>query len=197
MASATETTPLVGSSSNVSSAASPNFYFLHNSNSLRDKEIEPTTEEDEAIPSRPVTQTVTASLGMSAPVNGNVLAPAPAATMVKKRSAPIKVEPKVFFSNERTFIAWMHTSVLLASASIAILAFAKANLWSQLYGVLLLPVAITFIVYATMQYTRRSFMIRHKHPGPYEDVAGPVVLGVMLMLSIIAQFGIKLYEMEV
>ncbi len=35
-------------------------------------------------------------------------------------------------------------------------------------------------------------MIRHKLPGPYEDTVGPVVLSVMLMISITAQFAIKL-----
>lgn len=115
-------------------------------------------------------------------------------TLVKERKAPIKVEPKVFFANERTFLAWLHTSILLAGASIAIVAFADANPWSQLYGVILLPVAIAFIVYAMYQYTRRANMIRRKEPGPYEDTVGPTVLGIMLMLSIVAQFAIKLYS---
>lgn len=88
-------------------------------------------------------------------------------------------------------------SVILAGASIAILAFAEDstddNTFGQLYGLILLPVAISFIVYAIYQYSRRSAMIRHRHPGPYEDTTGPVVLGIMLMLSIVAQFVLKLY----
>lgn len=117
-------------------------------------------------------------------------------TLVKLRKAPVKIEPKVFFANERTFLAWMHLSVVLAGASIAILAFAEeTNPLSQVYGVALLPVAISFIVYSMYQYQRRARMIRHRHPGPYEDTTGPVVLGVMLMISIVAQFALKLYSM--
>ena len=99
-------------------------------------------------------------------------------TLVKQRKAPIKIEPKVFFANERTFLAWMHLSVMLAGASIAILAFAEDtdNPLSQLYGVILLPVAIAFIVYSMYQYARRAAMIRTRHPGPYEDTVGPAVL---------------------
>mmetsp|Transcript_3665 Transcript_3665/g.4950 ORF Transcript_3665/g.4950 Transcript_3665/m.4950 type:complete len:239 (-) Transcript_3665:302-1018(-) len=115
-------------------------------------------------------------------------------TVTGPRKAPIKVEPKVFFSNERTFLAWLHVSVILAGASVAIAAFADANPWSQLYGVLLLPVAIAFICYAMYQYARRANMIRRKDPGPYEDLFGPTCLGIILMISIIAQFSIKLYE---
>ena len=147
--------------------------------------------------------------------------------MIKPRKAPIKVEPKVFFANERTFLAWMHVSIILAGASIAILAFsdhADQNT-AQIYGLITLPVAVIFIVYAMYQCkfdyfvqpnlafdipcllvtnktlpiphfydkdTRRAFMIRNKHPGPYEDTVGPAVLGIVLMLSITAQFAIKL-----
>lgn len=117
-------------------------------------------------------------------------------TLVKERKAPIKIEPKVFFANERTFLAWLHTSILLAGASIAIVAFADANPWSQLYGVILLPIAIAFIIYAMYQYTKRAAMIRRREPGPYEDIIGPTVLGIMLMLSIVAQFSIKLYSLQ-
>ena len=119
-------------------------------------------------------------------------------TLLKQRKAPIKVEPKVFFANERTFLAWMHLSVTLAGASIAILAFAEdQNPYSQLYGVLLLPVAIAFIIYSMYQYSRRATMIRHRNPGPYEDTVGPAVLGIMLMVSIVAQFALKLYSLAV
>ena len=116
----------------------------------------------------------------------------------KLRKAPIKIEPKVFFSNERTFIAWMHVSIILAGGSIAILAFAEDshNPISQLYGIILLPVAISFIVYSMYQFQRRAKMIRTRHPGPYEDTVGPAVLGIMLMLSITAQFALKLYSMH-
>lgn len=148
--------------------------------------------------------------------------------MVKPRKAPIKVEPKVFFANERTFLAWMHISIILAGASIAILAFTgeSTNLGKQIYGLIMLPVAIAFMVYAMYQCkkfpfevcrcpsysccqttyliypipfrhrhltdTRRAYMIRNKLPGPYDDTVGPTVLGIMLMVSISAQFAIKL-----
>ncbi|CAB9513047.1 Vacuolar transporter chaperone 1 [Seminavis robusta] len=120
-----------------------------------------------------------------------------ASNMIKPRKAPVKVEPKVFFANERTFLAWMHLSVMLAGASIAILAFAEdQNPFSQIYGVILLPVAVAFIVHAMYQYARRAYMIRNRLPGPYDDTTAPTVLGMMLMLSILAQFSLKLYSMK-
>ena len=70
------------------------------------------------------------------------------------RSAPVKIDPKVFFANERTFLAWMHVAVILAGASVAITAFtdsAKHSGPNQLYGVILLPVSVSFILYAMVQ----------------------------------------------
>lgn len=76
----------------------------------------------------------------------------------KTNKAAIKVEPKVFFASERTFLAWLHTSVLLAGASIAITSFSEGDLLNQLYGIVLLPVSITFLCYA-MHQCKRLFVV--------------------------------------
>ena len=72
-------------------------------------------------------------------------------TLVRERRVPVKIEPKVFFANERTFLAWMHASILLAGASVAIVAVADSNPMSQIYGLILLPVSIAFIGYSMYQ----------------------------------------------
>mmetsp|Transcript_18485 Transcript_18485/g.26063 ORF Transcript_18485/g.26063 Transcript_18485/m.26063 type:complete len:193 (-) Transcript_18485:82-660(-) len=115
--------------------------------------------------------------------------------MPKVRKVPVKVEPKVFFSNERTFIAWMNMAVTLSTIATAILAFANHNPWSQVYGLILLPVSISFIFYALYKYLDRSRKIRIRSPGPYEDVNGPIILASMLMIAIITNCLIKFYDM--
>lgn len=118
-------------------------------------------------------------------------------TLLKLRKVPVKVEPKVIFANERTLLAWMHLSVILAGAGIAILAFAEdRNHFSRWYGVVMIPVAVAFVAYAMYQYNRRAYMLRHRLPGPYQDTRGPTVLGIMLMLSILSQFALRLYDMS-
>lgn len=100
------------------------------------------------------------------------------AMIMKTRSVPVKVDPKVFFANERTFLAWvgvrdyarlscssnsssartfqLHVSIILAGASVAIVAFSDSHVSGvdQLYGVILLPVSISFILYAMIQCER-------------------------------------------
>lgn len=100
--------------------------------------------------------------------------PKKAPSMLKQRKAPIKVEPKVFFANERTFLAWMHISIILAGASIAILAFSSSseNPGSQLYGVVMLPVAIAFIVYSMYQC---EYEVVLYYSTPFENTSWLVV----------------------
>lgn len=74
---------------------------------------------------------------------------------VKPRKVPIKVEPKVYFGNERTFLAWMRLSFILAGGAVAILGFASdQNPFSELYGYITVPVCIAFILYPA--YSRKQ-----------------------------------------
>ncbi|KAG0061758.1 GTPase regulator Nrf1, partial [Podila epicladia] len=41
----------------------------------------------------------------------------------KRIALPVRVEPKVFFANERTFLSWLNFTVLLGSLSIGLLNF--------------------------------------------------------------------------
>jgi uncharacterized membrane protein YidH (DUF202 family) len=102
----------------------------------------------------------------------------------KLRKVPTKVEPKVFFANERTFLAWMHMAVTLSSIAVAILAFAESNEWSEVYGLMLMPVAISFVVYALYMYMRRATMIRARHPGPCTSCLLRAVAVVLLYASL-------------
>lgn len=119
----------------------------------------------------------------------------PIGSFVLDRKVPVKIEPKVFFAAERTFLLWMHSALWLLAASLSIIAFGREDPEKLIYGATILPVAVAFICYALFQYIRRIRMLRIKSPGPYEDLVGPTVLAVILMVAIAAQFGLKLYYM--
>ncbi len=85
----------------------------------------------------------------------------------------------MFFANERTFLAWLQMSTQLAAISLAIVAFANANEWSQIYGICLMPVSIAFCCYSLWMYMKRAAMIRRKDPGPckyYHHLFLPMML---------------------
>ena len=114
------------------------------------------------------------------------------------RKVPVKVEPKVFFANERTYLSWLHMSVILASISVAIVTMAEkessAGTTAKYYGLALMPVAIAFAVYAMHMYLRRTAMLMRREPGPFDDRIGPMVLGALLVLAIVTNFSVKIYE---
>ena len=60
-----------------------------------------------------------------------------------------------------------------------------------------MPVAIAYCVYALWLYLQRAGMIRRKDPGPYDNAWGPTVLSSLLGLTIVFNFAIKVYEMNV
>ena len=45
----------------------------------------------------------------------------------RMRAVPMKVEPKTFFANERTFLHWLHMAVTIGSISAALLGFAATS----------------------------------------------------------------------
>lgn len=85
-------------------------------------------------------------------------------------------------------------AVTLATIATAIISFADANEWSQVYGLILMPVSICFCFYALYVYMHRGAMIRRKDPGPYEEKTGPILLAVLLGITIIANFSVKVYD---
>lgn len=122
----------------------------------------------------------------------------PIGSLVLERKVPVKLDPKGMFAVERTFLLWMHSALWLLTAAIGILSYSARNYdenpMNMWYAVSILPIAVLFILYSLYMFIKRVRMLRQKVPGPYEDVRGPTVLAVMLMVSIVMQFGLKLYQ---
>jgi uncharacterized membrane protein YidH (DUF202 family) len=105
-----------------------------------------------------------------------------------------KVEPKVFFANERTFMHWLSMAVTLASIAVAILAFSGKNGPGQYYGLALLPVSLIFAGYALHVFLWRGEKIRTREPTRWDDPLGPVLLASTLAIALTVNFIIKLYD---
>jgi uncharacterized membrane protein YidH (DUF202 family) len=124
----------------------------------------------------------------------------------KPRKTPMKVEPKVFFSNERTLLGWLHMSVTLGALSAALLGYSSANRQegaglqdnsgAQLIGFVTMPVAILFAAYAY-----RTFMFRRKYlrlkldMGYFFDETGPLLLGTAMVASLVTVFVSKVLRL--
>lgn len=109
-----------------------------------------------------------------------------------------KIEPKVFFANERTFLHWLHHGVILSTIASGILAFSEetGEKWGEVYALIMLVISLGFCVYALHVYLWRMAQIRSRIPGRWDDPMGPMFLGSLLALVLAVNFCTKLYEIS-
>eukprot|EP00798_Chlamydomonas_sp_ICE-L_P020547 gene20547-27337_t len=124
---------------------------------------------------------------------------APPAKMA--RALPQKIEPKTFFANERTFLAWLHMSVTIGSISAALLGFASSKKKKEsgaaaaisqnlveLIALILLPLGMAMVIYALYIFTWRASSIAKKKAVHFDDRVGPLGLCAAVVLALIAIF---------
>ncbi len=99
----------------------------------------------------------------------------------KKIAIPVRVEPKVFFANERTFLSWIHFSIFLGGISTALVGL--GNHTARISGYMFALVSILFTLYALYLYQWRAMKIRQRDPGPYDDRVGPTVVVVVFLAA--------------
>jgi len=107
-----------------------------------------------------------------------------------------KIEPKIFFANERTFLHWLHAGVTLYTISAGILVFASSegSNWAHYYAMSLLPIALGFCMYALHVFLWRAERIKTRVPGRWDDPRGPYILGSCVVLVLSINFGAKLVQ---
>jgi uncharacterized membrane protein YidH (DUF202 family) len=129
----------------------------------------------------------------SAGLRGSVL-------LAGKEKKPVvisTVDPKTFFSNERTFLAWLEKTILIAGMAIGVLTVAPKSSTSRLMGFIMLPISILFVVYSLGQYVRRASMIRRRQGVgvAFEDRFAVGVMALIVFLGLVGTWIVKVYEM--
>lgn len=111
----------------------------------------------------------------------------------KRICVPQKIDPKTFFANERTFLKWLTISVMLGLMSVTLLNFANTNNdGAELAGIIMLPVSISFMIYALVMFRYRARCIYMREPMRYDDTKGPTVLVLVLASAMIIATGLSL-----
>ncbi|GAA5816660.1 hypothetical protein MFLAVUS_010190 [Mucor flavus] len=100
----------------------------------------------------------------------------------KKVHTSIKVEPKVFFANERTFFSWMKLSTVLATFSLAL--FNSGDAVGKICGILYTLVSVSTMMYGAGLYYRRRELIRARLAGPYDEMTGPTMVCLALLFAV-------------
>jgi len=107
----------------------------------------------------------------------------------KRIALPTRVEPKVFFANERTFLSWLNFTVILGALGVGMLNFGDyAGFWSALGFI---TVAVLGACYSLYTYHWRAREIRRRGQGGFDDRFGPTALMICLFFAIIVNFVLR------
>jgi hypothetical protein len=92
----------------------------------------------------------------------------------KRIALPTRVEPKVFFANERTFLSWLNFTVILGGLAVGLLNFGDSV--GRISAGLFTIVAMAAMIYALATFHWRAKSIRQRGQGGFDDRYGPTVL---------------------
>ncbi|BGP26784.1 vacuolar transporter chaperone 4 [Rhodotorula toruloides] len=113
----------------------------------------------------------------------------------KKIAVPVRVEPKVFYANERTTLAWIEFSVIISAIGIGILSFSDPHDDIALAAAAsFTTVALLAILYTAWTYWWRVRMIRARQAVQYHDYIGPTALCAILLVAVIVNFSLRLKQ---
>lgn len=110
---------------------------------------------------------------------------------------PVQVEPKVWLANQRTFIKWQHISVLLASLSLGLYnAAGKFNDVARGLAVVYTLIAVFAGAWGWWMYIVRSGMIEQRSGKDFDNVIGPVIVCIGLVIALCINFSFKVIEVR-
>lgn len=108
----------------------------------------------------------------------------------KKKAEVIKIEPKAFFANERTFISWLQFCALLLTVALNLLNFGDQV--SKVCGGIFLFISMMLALYALFRFQYRAWQLRHpKHTGRYDDLYGPAILCILIVAALVINFCLR------
>ncbi|CAF9911581.1 MAG: hypothetical protein GOMPHAMPRED_007461 [Gomphillus americanus] len=104
----------------------------------------------------------------------------------------VKVEPKVWLANQRTFIKWCHIAILLSTLSVSL--YNSAGLHSNVargLAVVYTIIAIFAGAWGYGLYISRSRMIRRRSGEDLDNILGPTIVCLGLSVALCLNFGFK------
>jgi uncharacterized membrane protein YidH (DUF202 family) len=110
----------------------------------------------------------------------------------KRIALPTRVEPKVFFANERTFLSWLNFTVILGGLAVGLLNFGDSV--GRISAGLFTLVAMAAMIYALFTFHWRAKSIRVRGQGGFDDRIGPTVLALALLAAVVVNFVLRIVE---
>jgi uncharacterized membrane protein YidH (DUF202 family) len=114
----------------------------------------------------------------------------------KRIAIPVRVEPKVYFAAERTFLSWLHFAIYIGTIATTLLNFIPPDdERGLLCAALFTFTALLAIVYSAAIFVYRTLHLRKRRAeGVYYDKYGPTILSVVLLAALVANLVLRLSE---
>lgn len=110
----------------------------------------------------------------------------------KKIHVPVRVEPKVYFAAERTFLSWLEFSIIVGSIAATLLNFGDISGSLVSASVLFTIVACASMLYSLGLYLWRVKCVRERRAVRYHEPWGPTMLCIGLLAAVIVNFGVRI-----
>ncbi|KAI1915781.1 GTPase regulator Nrf1 [Ophidiomyces ophidiicola] len=110
----------------------------------------------------------------------------------KRIALPTRVEPKVFFANERTFLSWLNFTIILGGLALGLLNFGDRV--GQISAACFTFVAMAAMIYALATFHWRATSIRKRGQSGFDDRFGPTVLTLALLAAVIVNFTLRMKD---
>lgn len=110
----------------------------------------------------------------------------------KRICVPVRVEPKVYFANERTFLSWIEIGILLGAMAATLLNY--GNKLAKQAALMFFFVAVGTITYSIGIYIYRLRAIRERKAIRYDDPYGPAVICVSLAAAVGTDFAMQYFR---
>lgn len=112
-------------------------------------------------------------------------------TQYIKNAGPLKIEPKVWLANERTFNRWLHVTTLLSSLTFVIFSStsrANSNKVSTAVAYIYFALTVFLAIWGYYIYIRRSNIITERSSRHLDNIIGPLVVAVGLIAGLTINF---------
>ena len=108
-----------------------------------------------------------------------------------KNAGELKVEPKVWLANERTFLKWQHICILQGGLAVGLYTAAGENVIAEIMGIAYVLIAIFAGVWGYYMLTVRRGMILERSGKDFDNMIGPMIISVAMMGALILNFAFQ------
>lgn len=105
-----------------------------------------------------------------------------------KNAGELKVEPKVWLANERTFLKWQHICILQCGLAVGLYTAAGEDVIAKTMGIVYMLIAIFAGAWGYSMLRVRRNMILERSGKDFDNMIGPIIISILLMVVLILNF---------